>query len=274
MRQIPVFVISLVRAPERRREITAHLDRIGIDYEVIDGVDGQTLSDAHMRSVTVPESGLSAGMIGCNLSHHAVYQRLLASDHDVALILEDDARIDAKIADVLRTGIDATKFDICLLDCLNRNETTPVFYDRDDRIDLLGGFRAHLLSAGPQTLHAYFISRRGAAKRVAHFFPMRQAIDTYGRDLIPLTFYAVIWPKAAWVSEHSLDSMTSKRGALDSKLPLRRLRSSPWFYEASDWIKLTRVRHLLLAKLLKAEGFLDRKRRWAPLASGRPILYR
>jgi len=46
-RQIPIFVISLACAPERRTSICAHLDGLSLSYHIIEAVDG--------LSVTSPE---------------------------------------------------------------------------------------------------------------------------------------------------------------------------------------------------------------------------
>jgi GR25 family glycosyltransferase involved in LPS biosynthesis len=271
--RIPVYILSLARAAERRKSITAHLDRLGIGYEIVDGVDGQALSEDYVAQVTIPDSGLSRGMIGCNLSHFASYRRLVESGRDAALVLEDDARLHADIRQILEAPLDASRFDICLLDCLNRNNQVPVFYDPDDRLPLGGGYSGYRLSTGPQTLHAYLISRAGAEARIARFFPMREAIDTYTQMIKPLRFYAVVGKRAAWVSEFSLDSMTSKGGRMANSDLLRMFRHYRWFQELVDWVKLTRARHILLARLLKAEYFLDRDRRWRAMPSGRPVIH-
>jgi Glycosyltransferase family 25 (LPS biosynthesis protein) len=142
--RIPVYVLSLARAAERRRAITTHLDRRAIAYEVLDGVDGRELSDEQVAELVLPEANLSRGMIGCNLSHIAAYRRLVESDRDVALVLEDDARLAADVPALLATDPDHTRFDFCLLDCLNRNYHVPVFYDLDERLTLGGGI--HRLS--------------------------------------------------------------------------------------------------------------------------------
>ena len=105
------------------------------------------------------------------------------------------------------------------------------------------------------------------------FFPIREAIDTYGQMRTRLRFFAVIGRQAAWVSEHSLGSMTSKGGRLSSSPAWRGLRRHRWFHETVDWIKLTRLRHMMLARLLKAEYFIDPSRRWSAMPSGRPVIF-
>ncbi len=40
------YVVNLARSPERRAHIIAELEKSGIDYEFVDGVDGRDL-DLH-----------------------------------------------------------------------------------------------------------------------------------------------------------------------------------------------------------------------------------
>ena len=42
----PIFVISLARATERRADITRRLDAEGLQYEIVDAVDGRELNRA------------------------------------------------------------------------------------------------------------------------------------------------------------------------------------------------------------------------------------
>ena len=39
--QIPIFVISLVRAADRRADIRARLDAAGFQYTIVDAVEGK-----------------------------------------------------------------------------------------------------------------------------------------------------------------------------------------------------------------------------------------
>lgn len=267
MQKIPVYVISLARAPERRAAISAHLTSLGIEFEIVDAVDGRALSAEYLASVTAPGVRLSPGMIGCNLSHYELSKKLIASSADVALFLEDDARLHPSAAAFLREGIDQSKFDICFLDCADRNEQGPIFYDRDDHFSLPDGFVAHRLSAGPQRTHAMLVTRNASERRLEHFIPIRNAIDIYTNIPISLRFYSIISPKAAWLSEHSIESftsMTGKSGASTGKF-LQIIEKGPLYYQVRDWVTLRRAKRHLLAWLLKSERVLPVDRRWIPM---------
>jgi glycosyl transferase, family 25 len=275
MQKIPVYVISLARAPERRRAIAEHLASIGIEYEIVEAVDGRSLSPEYLKSVTAPGVKLTPGMVGCNLSHLEVTKRQLAGKADVALFLEDDARLSPRTRDFLVRGVDASAFDICFLDCADFNVHGPVFYDRDDQFDLAGGFRAHRLSGGPQRTHAMLVTRAASESRIDHFLPIRNAIDVYSWQPSSLRFHAIIAPKAAWLSEHSIESFTSpsgRSGATREAL-FGIIDKGPLYYAVSDWVTLARPRRLLLAQILKSEQVLAPKRRWAPMPPSGKVMH-
>lgn len=94
-----IFVINLPEALERRQRMCSHLAELGLDSAVIiDAVRGSELSATERalqaddaRSVARYGRTLTAGELGCALSHVRAYEHLLASSDDFALILEDDA---------------------------------------------------------------------------------------------------------------------------------------------------------------------------------------
>lgn len=94
------YVINLARSPERRTHITAELGKSGIDYELVEGIDGRDL-DLHDPQTIDPSvlnsSSFRAGVAGCALSHLRVYQKILADGLDQALVLEDDISVPADL---------------------------------------------------------------------------------------------------------------------------------------------------------------------------------
>ena len=98
------YVINLVRSPERRENITAQLIKHGIDYEIIEAVDGRDLdlTDSQV-TVDIAPSFLAAdwfrpGHAACALSHLRVYRKILDDGYDRALVLEDDVTIPADLS--------------------------------------------------------------------------------------------------------------------------------------------------------------------------------
>jgi len=111
MQKIPVYVISLESARERRSLMKAHLDDLKIVYELIDAVEGTKLDRSYRERVN-PNKNMSPGQVGCYLSHLHVYEHIIANQVSVALILEDDTVLhhSAKALLDLRVPSSPTKF--------------------------------------------------------------------------------------------------------------------------------------------------------------------
>lgn len=152
---LPIFVISLARAPERRKSIEQHLCNLGLSYEIVNAVDGNLLPVDEQKKLLAPGVSYVPGVIGCYLSHVRVYQTILDRKIPIALVLEDDARLNPKIVAALKTGNVASNFDYCLLDCDDVSENTPVYYKPDSKEQLTPGFPIYSTNIGPALLHAY-----------------------------------------------------------------------------------------------------------------------
>ena len=95
---IPVYVISLARALERRANISGRLGDAKVQYEIVDAVDGKTLALEKLGNRLQNDLAykryqhrLTKNEIGCFLSHYNLWERMLSERTPCALILEDDA---------------------------------------------------------------------------------------------------------------------------------------------------------------------------------------
>lgn len=105
---IPVFVISLQRCPERREYTQRKLNGLGIPFQFIEAVDGDLLSGRNFKAETArayfkSESRfLLKGEIGCALSHLGIYRRMLDENIETACVLEDDNDYCPEFKDMLK----------------------------------------------------------------------------------------------------------------------------------------------------------------------------
>lgn len=107
-----VLVINLPDAAERRERILAHLEEVGLTpIEMIAAVRGASLSAEDRgrladdrRSRERYGRTLTAGELGCSLSHVRAYEALLASERSFALVLEDDAVLLPDVRDLLASA--------------------------------------------------------------------------------------------------------------------------------------------------------------------------
>ena len=104
---VPIWVVSLARATERRARISRAFADLGLDLELCDAVDGQAPAPVDVaeysrwRSLYQVGRRLSLGEIGCARSHLRLYQRMLDDDVDAACIVEDDAEPSPELPAVL-----------------------------------------------------------------------------------------------------------------------------------------------------------------------------
>ena len=95
--QAPIWLINLDSNPERFQSATAQLAAFGLTAERFSAVYGKNLSADEVAACYDPALNqqkfrrpLSAGEIGCYLSHRALWQRMVDHKIELAFILEDD----------------------------------------------------------------------------------------------------------------------------------------------------------------------------------------
>ena len=91
------FLINLDRHPDRLAAAQTRLSQVGVEAVRMPAVDGSSLSPAARRAAVARFHALLArgrlytpGQIGCALSHHAVYRRMIDENMPTALVFEDD----------------------------------------------------------------------------------------------------------------------------------------------------------------------------------------
>ena len=88
-----IYIINLVSRPDRRAEMRAQLQTIGLDY-------GQP--QVHLFSAVKPDDAAgfpSIGARGCFLSHLGVLRAAVSAGHQRLLVLEDDCNFTADFVD-------------------------------------------------------------------------------------------------------------------------------------------------------------------------------
>lgn len=170
----PIFSINLARRLDRRAFIEGQLAKLG-------------LTATRMEAVTVPEvpqelidmHGLSShpyrcspGDLACGLSHVSVWQHVLRSGYENAIILEDDVLLDASFLpftepDVLsRLGAEILKLETW-------RKRVKVGSHRAS----LGSTQIHELLSTHLGSAAYLISRAGIKRAVASPMLNRMTVD-------------------------------------------------------------------------------------------------
>jgi len=101
------YAITLRRNAERSRYIREHLVSRGLDYEIVDAVDGSLLTEEEMTAACDMEVVdqwrwlLTNGAIGAALSHYECCRQIVQSRENSGFIVEDDIVLPDNIKSIL-----------------------------------------------------------------------------------------------------------------------------------------------------------------------------
>ena len=80
-----VYVINLVRRPDRRARIATRLNGLGLQFSFVDATDSKSIEPSQVRQVISLEESC------CVRSHALAMETFLQSDEEYAIVMEDDA---------------------------------------------------------------------------------------------------------------------------------------------------------------------------------------
>lgn len=99
---VPIFIVSLKKDIERRNIITRSLLEQNLSWIMVDAVEGNELSHNYLNSLNLKYNKPShPNEVACSLSHQSIYKKIIDSDVEWAIILEDDAIIDNPLSDFI-----------------------------------------------------------------------------------------------------------------------------------------------------------------------------
>ena len=191
-----IWVVSLERAPERRSFVVKSFTDVGLTYELVDAVDGTTLTLAERHSYSRARSlfeigrGLMEGEVGCALSHLRLLQRMVDEHIPEVLIVEDDVaptpalRRLLECRDRLPTDRDIVSF------CSLSSSSSPRAVDG---VDLDDGYRVCTYRRMLFGAQCYLITERAARRVLDVAYPIRMPHDEllYRRRPAHLRVYGV-----------------------------------------------------------------------------------
>lgn len=181
------FAITLERAKERKNYIQKHLTDLGLDFEIVLGVDGRKLSPvdiaefADIEAIKRSPHWLNPGAIGCALSHLKVYNSIIDRDLDYAFIVEDDIKLPANIKEILQFAIEHLKTGEPIL--LYFTSFKPCSFSTFQAIKHSSGAYGlyyPMNYSQPITTGAYLLNRNTAKRLAEAILPVRVAADAWG----------------------------------------------------------------------------------------------
>ncbi|SHJ04162.1 glycosyl transferase, family 25 [Aureimonas altamirensis DSM 21988] len=232
-RSLGIYAINLNRSPERWQALAAAFSPLPYPLKRVPALDArlqpQAVLDTRGLSIALPPAGLGYSTVrgreyllvqeACFASHIVALRCFLSGEHELALILEDDAVPGPRTAPVLEAlcGLD-TPFDVVRLEAIRLSGSRPAV-----KMASLGA-ETLVRSLKPSSGSAAYVVTRRAAERL---------IAAAGRDLMPFDDYL------ANPSMHGCDV------AYVSPLPIRQADAPSVIAESYDRSRLRRQRGLM-----------------------------
>lgn len=173
---LKVVLINLPRSVARREQMERRLADLGLDYELLAGVDGLAQWERLLPSVDLRAferhvgRDVLPGEIGCYHSHLQAWQCLLASDAQVLLVLEDDMVFHHDFIDALRTALRGrAHWDILKLAKIRAKQ--PVCQG------MLGPYRLNAYLGAATGFGAYLVQRETAQRLLPALLPISAPVD-------------------------------------------------------------------------------------------------
>lgn len=171
-----VLLINLPRSAERRACMERRLSSIGLVYETLPAVDGCARWDELKLSIDLPAfkrhvgRDVLAGEVGCYHSHLHAWQRLVDSEAQVLLVLEDDMVFHDDFVDALHVALRGrAHWDMLKLAKIRAKQ--PVCQG------LLGPYRMNACIGAFTGFGAYLLQREAAQRLLPRMLPIRAPID-------------------------------------------------------------------------------------------------
>ncbi|RAX14150.1 glycosyltransferase family 25 protein [Photorhabdus bodei] len=244
-----IFIVNLKKDIERKKSIQHQSEKLELDVEFIEAVNGRELSQDEIK-LFCPDfhkSSMTLGELGCSLSHLKIYEKMVKENIQLALIMEDDAEIGRDIREILDF----------LITIDNKNLHKPNIFLLSKVNEYIDTFKKplikdyHLVSVIDAALTHGYVVNKSAAKRLLDFLrPVWLVADEWKllRENNVIKLKAVV-PSVINFTEHSRNSSIGNEGhstvnELDIQKRKRKfltaLRLMFWRVFVRSWVKKVR----------------------------------
>ena len=175
------YLINLKRAQERLNSCKKEFKKVELEYTLVEAVDGKQIklphpNFSHFRYSALHGKKINLGELGCYLSHLKVLKKFIESEHNLALVCEDDIEFNPSINKIIEEALNCgIKFDLLRLSGgidINKEKGNPFrlknLHD-EFHLSINFGFK-------PGT-GCYLINRKGAAEILKRLKIMSLPID-------------------------------------------------------------------------------------------------
>lgn len=207
----PIFVINLPKDTQKKANISELLKSFDLGFAIVDAVNGSDLSVEQIakvvdrkKTIKNRKRELSAGEIGCALSHIGVWKKMLTDDIKAAIILEDDATFGNDFINIIKAD-DELPDDLELL-LLGHGAHNKCYIKHST---LKGHLLARLITIRTGT-HAYIVTKQGAEKLINATKKLANPIDLYTGNKKYVNVYA-IFPRVSVANKQLISTIATTR---------------------------------------------------------------
>ena len=151
------FVVSDKNNVKRREHIINEFQKIGVEPNFFDAIIGRSLAKEELKAVRNDMNYLTAGEIGCVLSHKKILEKFLESKHKSVIIFEDDILFSDDLTYEILEDLECLVGDMEGPSVLSLY-TTEIIYEEVSKLHNIG------INSTPRFMrsHGYIINRNGA----------------------------------------------------------------------------------------------------------------
>ena len=239
----PIFVLSLEGDEARRAPLLASLADMGLEAEVLIGVDGRgglpdwAEAEVDRNAAWTWDNNrsfgyLTDGELACALSHALAYRKVVDEGLPGAIIFEDDAILSERFASfVSENGFQAG--EIVILGHKNTHVR------RFGKVFLCEGVVGHRLVNSPVLAHGYSLSHDAAAYILKRATPVRARAD-WPCDISRLKSFAA-HPQIA-VQPDDFEKSHLEAGRRASRQQGKQHKSAIRYLTVAYWMRILRKR--------------------------------
>lgn len=180
MASLPIYLVNLDRSRHRLDDVKKAMAELNLDFQRVSAVDGRAVSNSAVNAVYSHQLNterynydLTMGEIACYMSHRKAWQKLLDSEDNAAIILEDDIVLDPLFAQLQKPVAALADSRFAQWDLIKLAQ--PFRPKESQPLETFGEFQLVDYEKPPMGACAYLVSRQGAKKllsRVPFFRPV------------------------------------------------------------------------------------------------------
>lgn len=176
----PCYIINLKENQQRLRNCEKQFLELGLDFQLIDAVNGRNLSQQEIDNVydskknkRLYKAPLVPSEIGCYLSHYNAWEKIANGPKEGGFVFEDDFNAADNLANVIKVLSEDSinDWDIVKLFSLNQNPKALSIREINKRLKIVHPYKI------PTCMTAYALTKDAARKLISRHSGVFRPVD-------------------------------------------------------------------------------------------------